>query len=104
MKVIGLTLEEGKVTGVKAEDMENGQIYKLKSKAVINATGVFADDVLKMEDPGARDMIKPSQGIHLVVDRAFLKGGEALMIPKTSDGRVLFALPWHNRVVVDLHS
>jgi len=57
------------------------------------------DDILKMEDPSTRDVVKPSQGIHLVMEREFL-GDEALMIPKTSDGRVLFAVPWHNRVVV----
>jgi glycerol-3-phosphate dehydrogenase len=61
---------------------------------------VFVDKVLKMEDPEAKDVVKPSQGIHLVLDQKFLKGEEALMIPKTSDGRVLFAVPWHNRVVV----
>ena len=73
---------------------------RLHSKTVINATGVFVDQVLKMEDPKARDLVKPSQGIHLVIDPRFLKGEEALMIPKTSDGRVLFMVPWHNRVVV----
>ncbi|MEN8226766.1 MAG: glycerol-3-phosphate dehydrogenase/oxidase [Bacteroidota bacterium] len=100
MKVVGLTIEEGKISGVKAEEMENGQIYELKSKVVINATGVFADQILKLEDPDARDIVKPSQGVHLVLDRQFLKGEEALMIPKTSDGRVLFLVPWHNRIVV----
>ena len=100
MKVTGLLLEEGKVTGVEAEDMENGRGYKLQAKVVINATGVFVDEVLKMEDPEARDVIKPSQGIHLVLDSHFLKGEEALMIPETSDGRVLFMVPWHGHVVV----
>ena len=100
MKVTDLTIEEGNVTGVVAEDMENGQVYELQAKVVINATGVFVDEILKMEDPDARDVIKPSQGIHLVLDKEFFKGEEALMIPKTSDGRVLFAIPWHNRVVI----
>lgn len=100
MKVIGLLLEEGKVKGVEAGDRETGKQYKISAKAVINATGVFVDDVLKMEDPETRDVVKPSQGIHLVMDQDFLQGEEALMIPKTSDGRVLFAVPWHNRVVV----
>ncbi len=67
---------------------------------MINATGVFVDQVLKMDNPDARDVVKPSQGIHLVLDRKFMNGAEALMIPKTSDGRVLFAVPWHNRLVV----
>jgi glycerol-3-phosphate dehydrogenase len=100
MKVNSLIMEKSRVSGVVVEDMENGQVYRVKAKAVINATGVFVDNVLKMEDPEARDVVKPSQGIHLVLDRSFLMGEEALMIPKTSDGRVLFAVPWHNRVVV----
>ncbi len=99
MKVVDLIMEEGKVTGVKAEDMESGLAYNLRSKVVINATGVFVDHILKMENPDARDIIKPSQGIHLVLDRHFFQGEEALMIPKTSDGRVLFMVPWHNHVI-----
>ncbi|MCK5136112.1 MAG: glycerol-3-phosphate dehydrogenase/oxidase [Bacteroidales bacterium] len=100
MKVTGLIKEEGRIAGAVAEDMETGQGYFLSAKVVINATGVFVDQILKMEDPEAREVVKPSQGIHLVLDERFLKGKEALMIPKTSDGRVLFAVPWHNRVVV----
>ena len=100
MKVTGLKLEGDKVCGVNAEDRESGRNYELSATAVINATGVWVDDILKMENSGARDVVKPSQGIHLVMDSEFLKGEEALMIPKTSDGRVLFAVPWHNRVVV----
>jgi len=80
--------------------MENGQVHELQAKVVINATGVFVDQILKMENPEAREVVKPSQGIHLVLDPGFLQGQEALMIPSTSDGRVLFAVPWHNRIVV----
>ena len=100
MKVGSLILDGDRVTGVKAEDRESGKKYDISAAAVINATGVFVDNILKMENPEARDVVKPSQGIHLVLDQDFLKGEEALMIPKTSDGRVLFAVPWHNRVVV----
>ena len=100
MKVGGLILDGDRVTGVKAEDHESGKKYDISASVVINATGVFVDNILKMENPDARDVVKPSQGIHLVLDQDFLKGEEALMIPKTSDGRVLFAVPWHNRVVV----
>jgi glycerol-3-phosphate dehydrogenase len=99
MKVTGLKMADGKVKGVEVADRETGKQYQINGATVINATGVFADDILKMEDPTVRDVIKPSQGIHLVMEREFL-GEEALMIPKTSDGRVLFAVPWHNRVVV----
>ena len=100
MNISGLQLQDGRVRGVTARDRESGREYRIMTRAVINATGVFVDDILKMEDPGARDVVKPSQGIHLVLDRDYLKGGEALMIPKTSDGRVLFAIPWHNHVVM----
>jgi len=67
---------------------------------VINATGVFADDVLRMDEPSAKHSIAASQGVHLVLDKSFLPGHDALMIPKTSDGRVLFAVPWHNKIVI----
>ena len=100
MKVNGLQMDGHRVSGVRAEDRESGKVYQISASAVINATGVFVDDILKMEDPEARDVVKPSQGIHLVMAPDFLKGEEALMIPKTTDGRVLFAVPWHNRVVV----
>lgn len=90
----------GKVEGVSALDTETGTTYNFKAKVVINATGVFTDEVLQMDNVDAKNTIKPSQGIHLVLDRSFLPGKDAIMIPKTDDGRVLFLVPWHNRVVV----
>lgn len=91
---------DGKINGVTATDLETGETYDLQARTVINATGVFADDVLQMDEPGARPTIRPSQGVHLVLDAAFLNSTSALMIPKTADGRVLFALPWHGKVLV----
>ncbi len=90
----------GTVNGVTAEDTETSTTYNLNAKVVINATGVFTDDILKMDNSEAKDKIRPSQGIHLVLDQSFLPGTDALMIPKTDDGRVLFLVPWHNRVIV----
>jgi len=90
----------GKINGVTAKDLEGGETYDLQAKTVINATGVFADEVLQMDKPGARPTIRPSQGVHLVLDASFLNSSSALMIPKTADGRVLFALPWHGKVLV----
>lgn len=92
--------EDGLVCGVKAKDMETEEEFTIKSKSVINATGVFADDILKMNDSKAKKMITPSQGVHIILDKSFLQSDSAIMIPKTSDGRVLFAVPWHNKVVV----
>jgi glycerol-3-phosphate dehydrogenase len=100
MRVNGLLKESGKVCGAIAEDLETGKVWEIPSRVVVNATGVFVDQVIKMDEPEARDHVKPSQGIHLVMDDSFLRGREALMIPKTSDGRVLFAVPWHDHVVV----
>jgi len=74
--------------------------YKIKGKTVLNATGVFADEIMLMDQPDQERSIVPSQGIHVVLDKSFLPGDYALMIPKTDDGRVLFAIPWHNKVVI----
>lgn len=100
-KVTGLIKSEsGQVAGVITQDIETGKTYKAKAKSVINATGVFVDDVLLMDKPEARRIVRPSQGIHLMLDKKFLPGNDALMIPETSDGRVLFAVPWHDKLVV----
>ena len=99
-KVNNLIIEDKAIKGVSAKDMETGEDYKFFGEAVINATGVFTDDILKMENPNARNMVKPSQGVHLVFDKSFLPGEDAIMIPKTEDGRVLFAVPWHDKVIV----
>ncbi len=88
------------VSGVTLFDHIHKKEYFVQAKSVINATGVFADSILQMDSPGAPPQIKPSQGVHIVLDNSFLKGNDAIMIPKTSDGRVLFAVPWKNRVVV----
>ncbi|MAX71301.1 MAG: FAD-dependent oxidoreductase [Flavobacteriaceae bacterium] len=92
--------EKGKVTGVKVLDETDGSTFEIKGKQVVNATGVFADDVLRMDKPGADKTIAPSQGVHLMLDKSFLPGDDAITIPKTDDGRVLFLVPWHNRVIV----
>lgn len=99
-EVTGLTKENGKVSGVKAVDRESGKEYTIKGKAVINATGVFVDEILTMDKPEHKQIVRPSQGVHLVFDKSFLPGTDAIMIPKTDDGRVLFAVPWHDKVVV----
>lgn len=99
--VTGLTKnDKGNIIGVQAKDMETKKHYRLISNVVINATGVFADDILFMDNPDARKTIRPSQGIHLILDKSFMPGPDALMIPKTDDGRVLFIVPWQNKLVV----
>ncbi|MBB4035009.1 glycerol-3-phosphate dehydrogenase [Dysgonomonas hofstadii] len=101
VKVAGLLKDEqGKVSGVSAYDVVSKQEFTLRSKAVINATGIFVDDLMKMDAPEKENIVRPSQGVHLVVDKSFLGGDTAIMIPKTSDGRVLFGVPWHDKVVL----
>ncbi|MBV7269410.1 glycerol-3-phosphate dehydrogenase/oxidase [Winogradskyella luteola] len=95
-----LKTKDNIVNGVVAVDTETSIEYKISGKTIINATGVFTDEVLKMDNSSAKDSIRPSQGVHLVLDKSFLPGDDAIMIPKTDDGRVLFLVPWHNRVVV----
>lgn len=89
-----------KIIGVEAMDLESRISYSLKARVVINATGVFVDHILQMDVPERMPLIHSSQGTHLVFDRIFFSGKDALLIPKTSDGRVLFAVPWQNFVLV----
>jgi len=99
-KVIGLQKKGNAVNGVITEDVITGSKNTFYGKVIINATGVFVDDILKMNNPEAKNMVRPSQGVHLVLDKKFLNSESALMIPKTSDGRVLFAVPWHDHLLV----
>jgi len=98
--VTNLIKAHKKIAGVRVKDVLTGNEYEVKSKVVINATGIFTDEVLKMDNAHHTRMIAHSQGIHLVVDKEFLPGDTAIMIPKTDDGRVLFAVPWHNKIVL----
>jgi glycerol-3-phosphate dehydrogenase len=100
-RVIAVTHDsEGKADGVKVTDHETGKEYTVKGKSVVNAAGIYVDDVMAMDEPGHAKMITPSQGVHIVLDMKFLQSDYAIMVPKTSDGRVLFAVPWHDHVVV----
>jgi len=100
-RVTGLTRNaSGAVDGVRALDLEGGAAFEARARAVINATGAFSDGLRRMADPQAEATIAPSQGAHLVFDRSFLPGEDAIMVPRTSDGRVLFAIPWEGRTLI----
>ena len=98
--VTGLEKQNDLITGLTATDTLTNTDYQLKARVVINATGVFSDQILQLDQPESPAMIRPSQGVHLVLEKKFLIGPHAIMIPQTSDGRVLFAVPWHQHVVV----
>lgn len=100
-KVIQLLKDTNhKIIGVEIENKETGEKFEIKGTAIINATGVFTNSILKMNDKAYKKYVVPSQGIHLVFDKSFLPSDCALMVPKTSDGRVLFAVPWHDKIVI----
>ena len=92
--------DAGRAAGVKFVDNLTGEEYTVKARSVVNAAGCFVDDIMHMDSPTHRKMVTPSQGVHLVLDMKFLQSDYAIMVPKTSDGRVLFAVPWHDKVVV----
>ena len=91
--------EKGNNKGVTVVDKETETTYQVNSKCIINATGIFTDKILKKNDPTHKKTVIPSRGVHLVFDKSFLKSDYAIMIPKTSDGRVLFIIPWHDKVI-----
>ncbi|HXB69245.1 MAG TPA: FAD-dependent oxidoreductase [Candidatus Acidoferrales bacterium] len=93
-------MDGGVVAGLVARDMESGEQFVLKARVVINATGAFSDGMRSVADPAAAPMIAPSQGAHIVLDRSFLPGESAIMVPHTTDGRVMFAIPWHQHTLV----
>jgi glycerol-3-phosphate dehydrogenase len=100
MPVTELLKSGGAVTGVRVLDRETGVHHELRARVVINATGVFADAVRRLDDRYADTLVSPSQGVHLVLDRSFQPSDTAIMVPQTDDGRVLFVIPWHERVLI----
>src|SRR5271166_3084252 len=101
VQVTGLTKDpQGFVDGVTARDVETGNELRATAKVVVNATGAFSDLLRLKAEPSTTPIIVPSQGIHLVFDSSFLQGESAVMVPHTSDGRVLFAIPWHGHTLV----
>jgi len=100
MRVTSFLKKNGLITGVKATDAESGKHYKFLGKAVINATGIFSDHLRKIDNKREKPVIAPSQGIHLVLPKAFMPSQSAILIPHTDDGRVIFLVPWHDRVLV----
>ena len=91
---------EGYVNGLQVRDEETGREHSVAARCVVNAAGPWCDAVRRLDDPGAPPLIAPSQGVHIVLPKNFLPGTAAIMVPHTRDGRVMFAIPWHDHVVV----
>ena len=104
MPVTGLIEASGRVAGVRARDAETGQTFEVQARCVVNATGVWVDGLRGMDAQAhgqeVQPLVRPSQGIHLVVDASFWPGEQALLVPSTRDGRVLFAVPWLGKVLL----
>ncbi len=100
IKVTGLQKANKLVSGVKATCQETGEDFEIQGRVVVNATGVFTDSIRRMDNKDVSSIIQPSQGVHIVLDKSFQPGESAIMVPKTDDGRVLFAVPWHDRIIV----
>ncbi|HEY1227076.1 MAG TPA: glycerol-3-phosphate dehydrogenase/oxidase, partial [Ramlibacter sp.] len=100
----GLLHEQGRVVGLVCQDRESGQRFEVRARCVVNAAGVWVDQVRQQDGQAVgrtdRPIVAPSQGVHVVVDREFLPGRHALMVPKTADGRVLFGVPWLGKVIL----
>jgi glycerol-3-phosphate dehydrogenase len=99
MRAEGLRYNDGRVSGLYCTDAMTGKAHEIQARCVVNATGVWVD-ALREQDGSTQAMVAPSQGVHIVVDKAFLPGDVAMMIPKTADGRVLFAVPWLGQVIL----
>lgn len=100
VKVVEIVKRNDRVTGARVLDLESGTELTVHARVVINATGVFADSVRHLDDVSKPDLLTTSQGAHLVLDKSFLQGSCALAAPRTADGRIFFAIPWHERVLI----
>ena len=101
VRVVAMTKgADGFVDGIVAADQETARQWTIPARVVVNATGAFSDSVRRLAEPGVETLIAPSQGIHLVFDHSFLSADSAIMVPHTSDGRVMFAIPWHGHALV----
>jgi glycerol-3-phosphate dehydrogenase len=100
MAATGFIKQAGRITGLVARDAETGQEFRVGARAFVNAAGVYVDALRRLDDALSAPLLTPSQGAHLVLDRSFLPGDTAVLVPRTDDGRVLFLIPWHDRVLV----
>lgn len=100
LKVTSFLKKKGQIIGVRASNEETGDHFRLHAKVVINAAGIFSDEIRKLDNVKSPSQLAPSQGVHLVLPSSFLASKTAVLVPHTDDDRVLFLVPWHDRVIV----
>ncbi len=100
MRATGLSKDSGKICGVRVQDVETGGEFEIRGRVIVNATGAFVDQILRMDDATVSPLITPSQGIHVVLERKALPGDCAVVVPHTDDRRILFAIPWHGKTLI----
>jgi glycerol-3-phosphate dehydrogenase len=100
VRVVSLLKQNNRVCGVTVRDSESGEEFEARARVVVNAAGIFGDEVRRLDNGATPELLTLSQGAHIVLDRSFLPGGCALIVPRTSDGRVFFAIPWHDHVLI----
>lgn len=100
MPVVGIERKGGWIQSVTAQDKETGEEFRIRTKMVFNAAGAWVDPIRRMVDPDASTLVRVSRGSHILLDKSFMPGDTGMLIPKTRDGRVLFAIPWHEMLLV----
>ena len=100
MPVTAIDRQGGVIRSVTATDKETGEAFTIRTKMVFNAAGAWVDPIRRMVDPEASTLVRVSRGSHILLDKSFMPGDTGMLIPKTRDGRVLFAIPWHGMLLV----
>lgn len=99
-RVVGFERSDSRITGVRVRDEERGDEVSVRARVVVNATGVFSDELRRLDDRASRPLLSLSRGSHIVVPREVFPGDDALLVPRTDDGRVLFVIPWQGHVLI----
>ena len=89
-----------KISGVKYFDKIQNKNYEINAKVVINASGANVDNLRLKDDESTNEILALSSGIHIVVSKEFLSSNEGILLPNTSDGRIIFILPYMNYCLI----
>ncbi|QKZ12023.1 glycerol-3-phosphate dehydrogenase/oxidase [Spirosoma sp. KUDC1026] len=100
INVTGFERNGNRLMAAKVEDVLTGTSFSIKSRLFLNCTGPYADAIRLMANPKIEPRIRPSKGVHITLPREVLQSDSAMLIPKTADGRVVFAIPFEDKVFV----